>query len=149
MNLSTVEQNVIEVSKEVGQFIHHEALNFDRSRIEHKDGFSNLVSYVDKEAERRIVEQLKRILPGSGFIAEEGTSSEGTNDYKWVIDPLDGTTNFTHGLAPFCTSIGLLRGNQLVLGVVHEVNAGETFSASEGNPAMCNGKEIRVSSVKP
>lgn len=147
MNLLTVEKNVIELSREVGEFIYAESMNFDRSRIEQKDGFNNLVSYVDKESEKRLVERLTRVLPGAGFIAEEGTSVEGTNEYKWLIDPLDGTTNFTHGLAPFAISIGLLRKNKLVMGVVHEVINRETFAASEGNPASCNGKEIRVSKV--
>lgn len=147
-NLLSIEKNVIELSVEVGEFIHHESLNFDRSRIEQKGSFSNLVSYVDKEAENRIVARLTKIFPGAGFIAEEGTSSEGTNGYKWLIDPLDGTTNFTHGLPPFATSIGLVRGDELVLGVVHEVIKKETFAASEGGPATCNGKEIRVSGIR-
>src|SRR5450432_1536583 len=121
MNLLTTEKNVIELCQEVGEFIHGESLNFDRSRIEQKDGFANLVSYVDKESEKKLVAQLTRILLGSGFIAEEGTDSEGTNDYKWFVDPLDGTTNFTHGLPPFAISIGLVKKNKLVLGVVHEI----------------------------
>jgi myo-inositol-1(or 4)-monophosphatase len=148
MNLLTVEKNVIELCQEVGEFIHGESLNFDRSRIEQKNGFANLVSYVDKESEKRLVDRLTRILPGSGFMAEEGTDSEGTNDYRWFVDPLDGTTNFTHGLPPFAISIGLVKKNTLVLGVVHEINYKETFHASEGNPAFCNGKEIRVSPAK-
>ncbi len=145
MNLSEVEKNVVALSREVSEFILRESQNFDTSRIEQKDGFNNLVSYVDKESEKKLIASLTRIIPGSGFVGEEGSTSEGTNEYKWIVDPLDGTTNFTHGLAPFCTSIGLVRKNKLVLGVVHEVSRGETFHASEGNPAFCNGKEIHVS----
>ena len=101
MNLSAIEKEVIYLSQEVGEFIRTESENFDRLRVEQKEGFNNLVSYVDKESERKLVLALKKILPGSGFIAEEGTAEEGSNEYKWIIDPLDGTTNFTHGLPPF------------------------------------------------
>jgi myo-inositol-1(or 4)-monophosphatase len=148
MNLSTLEQNIIELSQEVGEFIHRESLNFDRARIEQKDGFNNLVSYVDKESEKKLVSRLARILPGAGFIAEEGTALEGTNEYKWIIDPLDGTTNFTHGLPPYAISIGLAKKNDLVLGIIYEVSRKEAFYAREGNPAFCNGKEIKVSPVQ-
>jgi myo-inositol-1(or 4)-monophosphatase len=148
MNLLSIEKSVVELSQEVGEFIFAESLNFDRSRIEQKDGFNNLVSYVDKESEKKLVAQLKKILPGAGFIAEEGSDSEGTNEYKWIVDPLDGTTNFTHGLAPFGISIGLVKKNRLVLGVIHEVTSRETFNASDGSPAFCNGKEIRVSPAR-
>jgi myo-inositol-1(or 4)-monophosphatase len=148
MNLLPIEKNVVELSQEVGEFIHGESVNFDRSRIEQKDGFNNLVSYVDKESEKKLVAQLKKILPGAGFMAEEGTDLEGTTEYKWIVDPLDGTTNFTHGLAPFGISIGLVKKNKLVLGVIHEVTNRETFNASDGSPAFCNGKEIRVSPAR-
>src|SRR5258706_15084196 len=145
MNLLPIEKNVVELCQEVGEFILGESLNFDRARIEQKDGFNNLVSYVDKESEKKLVAQLKKILPGSGFIAEEGTDSEGTNEFRWFVDPLDGTTNFTHGLAPFGISIGLVKKNKLVLGVIHELSRNETFNATEGRPAMCKEKQIRVS----
>src|SRR5579863_9608786 len=98
MNLAALEKDVVELSIDVGGFIRRECENFDRSRVEQKDVFNNLVSYVDKESEKKLVTGLSRLLPGSGFLAEEGTASAGTNDYQWIIDPLDGTTNFTHGL---------------------------------------------------
>lgn len=147
INLSTVEREVVHLCQRVGEFIRIESENFDRFRIEQKEGFNNLVSYVDKESERRLVESLKKILPGAGFIAEEGTTAESTNDYTWIIDPLDGTTNFTHGLPPFAISIGLAKKEEIVLGVVYEVTRQEAFHASEGNPAYCNEKEIKVSSI--
>lgn len=146
MNLAEIENQVIQLCQDVGEFIRIESENFDRLRIEQKTGFNNLVSYVDKESERRLVSALRKILPGSGFIAEEGTTVDGINEYKWIIDPLDGTTNFTHGLPPFAISIGLTRDEEVVLGVVYEVTRQEAFHASEGRAAYCNGKEIRVSS---
>ena len=89
IDLSAIEENVINVCREVGEFIDREGSQFDRSRIEQKEGFNNLVSYVDKESEKKLVGALSKILPGSGFIAEEGTAIEGTNGYRWIIDPPD------------------------------------------------------------
>jgi myo-inositol-1(or 4)-monophosphatase len=145
--LAQLEKQVVELSEEVGEFIFKESRNFDRSRIEQKTGFNNLVSYVDKESERTLVTGLQKMLPGSGVIGEEGTSIEGTNDYTWIIDPLDGTTNFTHGLPPFAISIGLAHKGKVVLGIVHEVNLKECFHGSADTGAFCNGKPIRVSAI--
>jgi len=148
VDLEQMEMDVIELSNEVANCISNEVKDFDKNRIEHKDSPNNLVSYVDKEAEKKIVRALKVILPGSGFLAEEGTVMEGETEYKWIIDPLDGTTNFTHGLPPFAVSIGLARKNKIVLGVVHEVSKMECFSATVEGPATCNGKEIKISDTK-
>jgi len=148
MNLAQVEKQVIELCVEVGNFIRKENENFDRSKIEQKGSFSNLVSYVDKEAERRLVGALEKILPGSGFIGEEGTETKGTNEYQWIIDPLDGTTNFLHGLPIFAISIGLLRKDKTVLGIVYEVSHQECFHAIEGGQAYCNDKVISISPIK-
>lgn len=148
MNLSALENNVIELCLEVGAFMSKEQEGFDLSKIEQKGSSSNLVSYVDKESERRLVEKLSAFLPGSGFIAEEGTDKVGTNEYRWIIDPLDGTTNYLHGLPLYAISIGLQRNEQTVLGIVHDVSHSECFHAIEGQQAKCNGKEIKVSSIK-
>jgi myo-inositol-1(or 4)-monophosphatase len=143
--LQQVEMNVVELCSEVGDFILAESLSFDKSRIEQKTGFNNLVSYVDKESERRIINALEKLIPGAGFLGEEGTDRKGTNDYRWIIDPLDGTTNFMHGLAPFAISIALSKKEKVVLGVVHEVTRKECFHSSENNPAFCNDRQIQVS----
>jgi myo-inositol-1(or 4)-monophosphatase len=148
MNLVSVEKEAIQLCEDVGNFIHTENQNFDRSKIEQKGSFSNLVSYVDKEAESRLVKKLSEIIPGAGFIAEEGTESEGTNEYKWIIDPLDGTTNFLHGLPIFAISIGLTRKDKTVLGIVYEVSHKECFHAIEGGKAYCNDKVISISPIK-
>ncbi|CAN5610281.1 inositol monophosphatase family protein [soil metagenome] len=147
IDLTAIEKNVMNVCREVGDFIDFEGSQFDRSRIEQKEGFNNLVSYVDKESEKKLVSALSKILPGSGFIGEEGTDIEGTNGYRWIIDPLDGTTNFTHGLPIFAISIGLALKDKIVLGIVYEVNKKEMFHTIEGSPAYLNDKEIRVSSI--
>jgi len=148
VDLSAIEKSTIETVLEVGHFIRHEGANFDHSRIEQKDGFNNLVSYVDKEAERRLVSAFSKIIPGSGFLGEEGTSIKSINEFEWIIDPLDGTTNFTPGFPPFAISVGLSRSNKMVLGVVLEIIKNECFHSFEGAHAFCNDKEIRISAVK-
>jgi len=147
MDLTKIEKEVIESCLDVGAFILREGESFDRTRIETKTGFNNLVSYVDKEAERRLVLALKDALPEAGFITEEGTVAQSeSHHYNWIIDPLDGTTNFLHGLPVYGISIGLTRGKETILGVVYHIPANECYHAIEGGPAQCNGRTIRVSS---
>ncbi len=148
MNLESIEKQVIQLCEEVGGFIRKENENFDRTKIEQKGSFSNLVSYVDKEAEKRLVKRLEEILPGAGFMAEEGTERSGSTAYTWIIDPLDGTTNYLHGLPIFAISIGLTKKDKTVLGIVYEVSHQECFHAIEGGKAYCNEKEIRVSNIQ-
>jgi myo-inositol-1(or 4)-monophosphatase len=145
IDLFAIEKNVINLCHEVGDFISREGARFDRSRIEQKEGFNNLVSYVDKESEKKLVTALSKILPGSGFMGEEGTDVESSNGYRWIIDPLDGTTNFTHALPLFAISVGLHFEERMVMGIVFELNRGEMFHTVEGGPAFCNKKEIHVS----
>src|SRR5689334_18293960 len=147
INHRELERQVISLSEEVGDFIRREAKSFDKTRIEQKTGFNNLVSYVDQQSEKRLVSALSKMLPGSGFIGEEGTSIKGSNEYTWIIDPLDGTTNFTHGLPPFAISIGLARNNVVELGVIYEVNLAECFHATRDG-AFMNQKPIHVSPIK-
>lgn len=147
MDLEALELEVVSICGEVGRFIRTEAQEFDRSRIEFKQGFNNLVSYVDKEAEQKLVQHLRKILPDSGFLAEEGTGSSSEHGYNWIIDPLDGTTNFMHGLPPYAISVALANRNQTVLGVVYEITRDECFHARLNGPAQCNNREIRVSPI--
>jgi len=148
MNLESIDKAVVEICAEVGEFIRTEGENFDLSNIEHKTSFNNLVSYVDKEAERKLVSALQKILPAAGFITEEGTVEQSRQkEYNWIIDPLDGTTNFLHGLPIFAISIGLTRNTDTILGSVYHVVRKECFHAIEGGKAYCNDKEIRVSKI--
>lgn len=150
MDLQKIEKAVIETCRTVGQFIRTEGGSFDRSRIEFKgSGFNNLVSYVDKQAERQLVSSLQKIFPPAGFITEEGTiESSNKLEYHWIIDPLDGTTNFLHGLPLYAISIGLARNNTPILGVVYHVSTDECFHAIDGGKAYCNEQQIRVSSIE-
>lgn len=148
MELSQIEKGVISVCYEVSEFMKAELAAFDRSRIEQKEGFNNLVSYVDKESEKKIVSALRKLVPESGFITEEGTVEQSKEqEYNWIIDPLDGTTNYLHGLPLFAISIALTRKGQPILGVVHHVMANECFHAIENGKAYCNDREIHVTSV--
>ena len=135
---------VCDTAKQAGDFIRSEAAAFSAKSVEVK-GLHNFVTYVDKGAEKLIVERLQEILPEAGFIAEEGTNTARGDQYDWVIDPLDGTTNFIHGLPPHSVSIGLLENGRPVLGVVYEVTLDECFYAWKDSAAYLNGREIRVS----
>jgi len=133
-----------EIARLAGKFMADERKNFDDSKIETK-GLHDLVSYVDKESEKQIIEELQKLLPESGFIAEEGTSSKHGERFNWVIDPLDGTTNYIQGIPFYAVSIGLLDGDELVSGVVYEVGRDECFYAWKDGGAYLNGEPIRVS----
>ena len=131
-------------AKQAGEFIRRESGAFSAKSVEVK-GLNNFVSYVDKGAEMLIVDRLHELLPEAGFIAEEGTNATHGELFNWVIDPLDGTTNFIHGLPPYSVSIGLLEGGSPVLGIVYEVTLDECFYAWKGSPAYLNDREIHVS----
>lgn len=147
MNLDSIIDKVIETARQAGQFARAERLTFQPSRVEVK-GEHNFVSYVDKTCERMLVNDLSKIVPEAGFIAEEGTGTPKANGLNWVVDPLDGTTNFIHGLTPFAVSIALIDGNKGLLGVVYEPNLDECFWATAQSPAFLNGKQIHVSTTQ-
>ena len=149
MNLERIEKGVIEICREVGAFISKEGASFDRNRIEQKHVFNNLVSYVDKEAEKMLVKTLGKLFPEAGYITEEGTVEQQSHDheYNWIIDPLDGTTNFLHGLPMYAISIGLARKGKPILGVIYDIAQGECYHAIEHGQAFCNDRVILVSAI--
>jgi len=144
MQLKQLCKQTIEIAKRGGAFIKQEAKTFDRSRIEMK-GFNDLVSYVDKQTEELLVAGLKEILPEAGFITEEGTETTRQEKYNWIIDPLDGTTNFTHGLHHYAVSIGLMEDQEIVLGVIYNPEHDECFYAYKDGGAYLNDEKIQVS----
>ncbi|GAA4391082.1 inositol monophosphatase family protein [Hymenobacter koreensis] len=147
VDFTQLSHQVAEVARRAGAFIRQEAAGFDRGRIEHK-GLHDMVSYVDQEAERMLVAGLRELLPESGFITEEGTVGESSRaEYTWIIDPLDGTTNFIHGLPCYSVSVALLHENELVVGVVYEVSRDECYRAVRGGGAFLNEEPIRVSTT--
>ena len=147
MNLNEILKQTLTVTKETGSFMLEEAQKFQRSSIEHK-GLNDLVSYVDKESEKMLVAGLHEIMPEAGFITEEGTADVGrAEQYNWVIDPVDGTTNYVHGLPIYSSSIALMEGEQVILGVINDPNRDECFHTIRGGKAYLNDTEIAVSAI--
>ncbi len=146
MNLENLCKEVREIVAVTAVFIIAELEKRVSLDIEVK-GKHNYVTHVDKSAEEMLIKGLSRILPDSGFIAEEGTSSKRGKQFNWVIDPLDGTTNYIHGLPPYAISVALMQDEEIILGVVYEMGLKECFYAWKGSSAYLNGKEIHVSKV--
>lgn len=136
-----------QIAEIAGKKMAEERKTFDSSKIEFK-GLHDLVSYVDKNSEKFIIEELEKILPESGFIAEEGTVVKKGEKYNWIIDPLDGTTNFIQGIPVYSVSIALMEKDELVVGVVYEVGRGECFYAWKEGGAFLNGEAINVSKTE-
>ena len=147
-DLTQLSHDLAALCRRTAEFIQQEARTFDRARIEHK-GLHDLVSYVDQETERKLVAGLRQLLPQAGFITEEGTAGPDTQteEFTWIIDPLDGTTNFVHGLPVYSISVALLQHKELVVGVVHEANRDESFRAVRGGGAFCNNQPIHVTDI--
>lgn len=147
MELNLLSQSVIKISKTAGEFIREQYFSFNEKSVEVKS-LNSLVSFVDITAEKMIVEELKTVFPEAGFLTEEKTIEESKSEWLWIIDPLDGTTNFIHGIPTFAVSIGLMHNGKMKLGVVYEIMRDECFSAYEGNQSQLNGKPIHVSERK-
>lgn len=147
MNIDLITSQAKEIVLEAGKYIKEEHLKFDVERIEVK-GKHDFVTFVDKNSEKKLVEGLSKILPEAGFITEEKTSIKQGEKYNWIIDPLDGTTNFIHSLSPFAISVGLSENGKMIAGIVYEVSAEECFYAHIESKAYMNGKEISVSKTK-
>jgi myo-inositol-1(or 4)-monophosphatase len=134
----------VDAALEAGRFL---KMNVGKIRqIERKFGEErNLVTEIDKKAERMIIEKIKKRYPQHDFLGEESGSHKANSDYKWIIDPLDGTTNFTHGLPIFCTSIALEHKGEIVLGAIYDPSADELFTAEKNKGAYLNNRRMRVS----
>ncbi|HXF99195.1 MAG TPA: inositol monophosphatase family protein, partial [Bacteroidota bacterium] len=116
--------------------------------IERKQGEErNLVSEIDKGSEERIIGIIRRHYPNHAILAEESGASTSSSDYKWVIDPLDGTTNFLHGVPIFCVTIAVEYKGEIVAGVVYDPNLDELFTAEKGSGAYLNGRRLSVSTT--
>ena len=154
MDLERCTLAVCEIARRAGAYIREERSKFSLESVERKHAH-DYVSYVDKGSERLIVSALRKLLPEAGFITEEGTTkadstqgdspsvlcgihTEGTVrtvPLCWVVDPLDGTTNFIHQYAPYAVSIALMEGKEILIGVVYEICADECFYAWKGGGA--------------
>jgi myo-inositol-1(or 4)-monophosphatase len=134
---------IIEIAREAGQVVRD---GFGKSLdIEFKTNESNLVTQIDKASEKLIIEYVHKEYPSHSILAEESGLSENTSEFTWVIDPLDGTTNFAHGLPIFSVSIGVQKNGNTVGGVVYDVMQDIVYSAEAGGGAYANNKRIKVS----
>lgn len=145
-DLSEICLGVSGLSKELAAYLRQEQDKLVIEDIRTK-GLHDYVTYVDEEAEKRIVQFLRNLLPAAGFLAEESTREEGTAGLRWIIDPLDGTTNYIHQLPVFSISIALARKDEILLATVYEANRQECFTAFSGSETKLNGLPVSVSPV--
>lgn len=143
MPIQKLTAETLEIAKQAGLYLLQEFKTFSQKDINEKSP-NQLVSYVDITAEKMIVEGLSKLVPDAGFITEENTIIKISDTLNWIIDPLDGTTNFMHGIPVFAVSIALQKGNETLLGVVYDVCNDNMFYADETG-AYCNGTSISVS----
>ena len=131
-----------EIAREAGallmQYFHR------RVKIEYK-GDADLVTEADRNSEKLILERIRSVWPSHEVIGEEGARIETGGDYRWYVDPLDGTTNFAHGVPVFCVSLGLAFRGERHAGVLYDPTRDELFAAERGKGAFLNGKKIEVS----
>ncbi len=135
-------EDIIKIAKEAGSIVKK---GFGTSfNIEYKSNESNLVTTVDKASEKLITDFIKKNFPTHGILAEEGGETKNTSEYVWVVDPLDGTTNFAHGLPIFSVSIGVQKEGSTIAGVVYDVMNDIVYSAEAGKGSYANGRKLNV-----
>lgn len=134
-----------ETAVEAGKFLKY---NIGKIKnIERKKGEeTNLVTEIDKQSEELIIKKIHQHFPSHDILGEESGAHDTNSDYRWIIDPLDGTTNYTHGLPIFCVTIGVEHKGEIIAGVIYDPNRDELFTAEKGKGAYLNGKKIHVSS---
>lgn len=134
---------VIEAARISGEIIRN---GFSQDyKIELKGSKSNLVTEIDKKSEKAIIDFISKNFPTHNILAEESGLDRKSSEFTWVIDPLDGTTNFAHGLPIFSVSIGVTKNDHIICGVVYDVMSNQLFVAESGSGAQLNGKKILVS----
>ena len=144
MELDKIQEIATGWAKEVGK-IHLSYFRGTNLGIETKSNIYDVVTRADKQGEAFLLEQIQKLFPGHGILGEESGAHTGTGDYLWVLDPLDGTNNFSQGLPVFTVSIGLQYKGETVLGVVYAPYLNEMYTAVKGKGAYLNGELIRVS----
>jgi myo-inositol-1(or 4)-monophosphatase len=134
----------IRAAREAGAFLKHSVGKVKHVEMK-KDEERNLVSEIDKASEAMIIRTIKEKFPDHAILAEESGGTQSTAEYTWVIDPLDGTTNFLHRLPIFSVTIGIEWKGEIIAGVVYDPNADELFTAERGSGAFLNGTRLHVS----
>jgi myo-inositol-1(or 4)-monophosphatase len=135
-------ETAAEIAREAGAIVN----NFGERKIGFElKGDHDLVTEADRASERLIVERLRSHFPTHAIVAEEGGGNEGTSEYRWYVDPLDGTTNFAHGFPAYNVTMALEKSGELIAGVIFDPVHNEMFTAEHGSGAYLNGKRIQVS----
>ncbi len=136
-------QDIIQISREAGEIARE---GFGKNfKVEYKTNEANLVTDIDKASEKHIKDFITKKYPSHSILAEEGGETKNDSEYLWVVDPIDGTTNFAHGLPIFSISIGLQKNGVTIAGVVYDVMQDIIYSAEKGGGAFADSKQIRVS----
>ncbi len=138
-------ETAIEIAREAGKALREE---LDRPLDISYKGEYDLVTQADRRSEAIIVNRLQKYFPEHSVAAEEGSGKDTGSDYRWHVDPLDGTTNFAHGYPCFCVSMALAHKNELLLGVVYNPVYEELFTAARGEGATLNGKKLHCSKIE-
>lgn len=146
LTAKTILATATEAALEAGAFLQY---NIGKVKnIERKHGEeTNLVTEIDKQSEALIIKKIKHRYPKHDILGEESGAEKLSSKYRWIIDPLDGTTNYTHGLSLFCVTIGVEYNGEIIAGVIYDPMAGELFTASKGSGAFLNGTKIAVSAT--
>ncbi len=142
-DLLEIKNQLISITKDVGEYINNEQKKLSSNDIEEKEK-NSLVSYVDKTAEQMLVASLQKLIPEAGFITEEKMVSQEKKDIQWIIDPLDGTTNYIFGLPHYSTSIALSINDEIVLGVVNDCAKQECFHAIKNEGAYLDDRKLVI-----
>jgi len=146
-NYKQLLEKTLPVVKKAGHFLLEHFRKVSTDQIQDKD-VNSLVSYVDRQAEEMLVQDLQVLLPNSTFITEEDTIENKESEFTWIIDPLDGTTNFLFGLPHFAVSVALKYQGEIVIGVIYHPSLDECFFAAKGGGAFVNETSIRVREAK-
>lgn len=133
-------QQVVDIVKEASA-----RMMSGRFTVMQKDGLANLVTSSDLAVQHFLTDRLAGLLPGCGFLCEEEDFRALSEEYVWIIDPIDGTANYSRGIADCCISVALARKGEVRLGVVYSPQRGELYTAERGKGAWCNGRPVRVS----
>ena len=148
MPLLSAEINVLEkICDKVSKVIIRDFGEVEKLQVSRK-GPGDFVTKTDKKVEKIIIEELEKARPKYGFIAEESGERKNEREFNWVIDPIDGTSNFMHGIPHFAISIALEKNGEVISGIVCDPIKNETFYAEKGRGAYLNNRRIRVSSRK-
>jgi len=148
MPLLSPEINVLEkICTKVSKIIIRDFGEIEKLQVS-KKGPGDFVTKTDQKVEKVIIEELEKARPGYGFIAEESGERKGDKEFNWIIDPIDGTSNFMHGIPHFAISIGLEKNKELIAGMICDPIKNETFYAEKGRGSYLNNRRIRVSARK-